>query len=121
MNCEPYLFRHGCEFMNAKLGAGEAVTMPWLVAELKQRCGVRDDDAEAAAQAVFDAVERNAPAAIHAELKRRHLLSVEMLAGEHARRELAGKNLACWCKPGTPCHAETLLRVANAEGGGRKP
>ena len=29
------------------------------------------------------------------------------------RDELRGKNLACWCKPGTPCHADVLLRVAN--------
>jgi hypothetical protein len=27
--------------------------------------------------------------------------------------ELRGKNLACWCKPGTPCHADTLLEIAN--------
>lgn len=27
------------------------------------------------------------------------------------RAELAGKNLACWCRPGTPCHAEVLLRL----------
>ncbi|CAN5648822.1 DUF4326 domain-containing protein [soil metagenome] len=27
--------------------------------------------------------------------------------------ELRGKNLACWCKPGTPCHADVLLEVAN--------
>ena len=26
---------------------------------------------------------------------------------------LRGKNLACWCKPGTPCHADVLLEVAN--------
>lgn len=26
---------------------------------------------------------------------------------------LAGKNLACWCKPGTPCHADVLLEIAN--------
>jgi hypothetical protein len=29
------------------------------------------------------------------------------------RRELRGKNLACWCKPGTPCHADVLLELAN--------
>lgn len=29
------------------------------------------------------------------------------------RRELRGKNLACWCKIGTPCHADVLLRIAN--------
>jgi hypothetical protein len=30
------------------------------------------------------------------------------------RRELRGKNLACWCKPGDPCHADVLLEIANA-------
>lgn len=29
--------------------------------------------------------------------------------------DLRGKNLACWCKPGTPCHADVLLNLANAE------
>lgn len=27
---------------------------------------------------------------------------------------LRGKNLACWCKPGEPCHADILLEMANA-------
>lgn len=27
---------------------------------------------------------------------------------------LRGKNLACWCKPGEPCHADVLLELANA-------
>ena len=27
---------------------------------------------------------------------------------------LAGKNLACWCRPGEPCHADVLLELANA-------
>jgi hypothetical protein len=27
--------------------------------------------------------------------------------------ELRGKNLACWCKPGCPCHADVLLELAN--------
>lgn len=30
-----------------------------------------------------------------------------------ARRELRGKNLACWCRPGAPCHADLLLEIAN--------
>lgn len=29
------------------------------------------------------------------------------------RAELRGKNMACWCKPGAPCHADVLLEVAN--------
>lgn len=27
--------------------------------------------------------------------------------------DLGGHNLACWCKPGTPCHADVLLAIAN--------
>jgi hypothetical protein len=29
------------------------------------------------------------------------------------RRALAGKNLACWCRPGEPCHVDVLLEIAN--------
>lgn len=31
-----------------------------------------------------------------------------------ARTELRGKNLACWCNLGSPCHADVLLVIANA-------
>lgn len=27
--------------------------------------------------------------------------------------ELKGKNLACWCAQGEPCHADVLLEIAN--------
>jgi Domain of unknown function (DUF4326) len=27
--------------------------------------------------------------------------------------DLHGKNLACWCPPGQPCHADVLLELAN--------
>ncbi len=29
------------------------------------------------------------------------------------KRHLRGKDLACWCKEGEPCHADVLLRLAN--------
>ena len=29
------------------------------------------------------------------------------------RRELRGKNLACWCPLDKPCHADVLLEIAN--------
>jgi hypothetical protein len=29
------------------------------------------------------------------------------------RAQLGGHNLACWCKPGTPCHADLLIALAN--------
>jgi len=32
---------------------------------------------------------------------------------DDVRRDLRGKNLACWCKPGQPCHADLLLEIAN--------
>jgi Domain of unknown function (DUF4326) len=33
---------------------------------------------------------------------------------ERARKDLRGKNLACWCKAGEPCHADVLLELANS-------
>lgn len=33
---------------------------------------------------------------------------------DDVRRELAGKNLACWCPLREPCHADVLLEIANA-------
>lgn len=30
------------------------------------------------------------------------------------RVDLAGRNLACWCPLGQPCHADVLLELANA-------
>ena len=32
-----------------------------------------------------------------------------------AQRELAGRNLACWCPLDQPCHADVLLQLANPE------
>lgn len=31
---------------------------------------------------------------------------------------LRGKNLACWCRLDQPCHADVLLKLANAPEGG---
>jgi len=33
---------------------------------------------------------------------------------DEIRAELAGHDLACWCPLDGPCHAETLLQIANA-------
>lgn len=33
---------------------------------------------------------------------------------QRIKRDLRGKNLACWCPPGSPCHADVLLEIANA-------
>lgn len=31
--------------------------------------------------------------------------------------QIRGRNLACWCKLGEPCHADVLLEMANQEAG----
>ena len=36
-----------------------------------------------------------------------------ILTVEDVQRELRGKNLACWCRIGSPCHADVLLELAN--------
>ncbi|MEE4210586.1 MAG: DUF4326 domain-containing protein [Parvularcula sp.] len=38
---------------------------------------------------------------------------------EAAKRELRGRNLACWCPLGNPCHADVLLEIANPRTGGK--
>ncbi|MFE3052314.1 DUF4326 domain-containing protein [Nocardia sp. NPDC059239] len=34
---------------------------------------------------------------------------------EDVRTELAGRDLVCWCPLDQPCHADVLLKIANAE------
>lgn len=36
-----------------------------------------------------------------------------------ARAELAGKNLACFCRLDKPCHCDVLLKLANPKGSER--
>ena len=35
---------------------------------------------------------------------------------EDVRKELRGRDLACWCPLDRPCHADVLLEIANADG-----
>ncbi|HEV7253822.1 MAG TPA: DUF4326 domain-containing protein [Mesorhizobium sp.] len=39
---------------------------------------------------------------------------VEQPSRREAILKLRGKNLACWCKSGEPCHADVLLELANS-------
>jgi hypothetical protein len=78
---------------------------------------------EATARAMFrDWIEQGHiyPNGLPADLTRKgrtmaeiHLIKrrAAILAALHTLR---GKPLACWCKPGCPCHADVLLRLANA-------
>ncbi|WP_243063205.1 DUF4326 domain-containing protein [Humibacter sp. RRB41] len=42
------------------------------------------------------------------------LYAIQVLGSERIRDELAGHNLACWCRLDQPCHADVLLELANA-------
>jgi hypothetical protein len=61
------------------------------------------------------------PFAVHQRMLWTPAVVVELYEGflaehpeiaEAARAELAGRDLACWCRLDQPCHADTLLRVA---------
>jgi hypothetical protein len=43
------------------------------------------------------------------------------LTVEDVRRDLAGKDLACWCALDVACHADTYLEVANPTRASTKP
>lgn len=68
-------------------------------------CGYQSDDGMTAEQAV--------------QSYRHHLTYPQNLIGytmptvEAIQHELRGKDLACWCPLGQPCHADVLLELAN--------
>jgi uncharacterized protein DUF4326 len=86
------------------VGRGSRYGNPWrllneegfpLIEHIDGRCvSVPDDDWDAAEQKVVD-------------LFREQCLDGLPLA------PLRGKNLACWCGIGKPCHADALLEIAN--------
>lgn len=39
---------------------------------------------------------------------------------EDIKKELSGKNLACFCSLDEPCHADVLLELANAKDGSKQ-
>lgn len=41
------------------------------------------------------------------------VLALDEAIHAHVRKQLAGRNLACWCGPDEACHADTLLRFSN--------
>lgn len=75
--------------------SGSRYANPHRVGRPCLRCGVVHDQAAAVVAYVR-------------ELARRPEVVADV------RRELAGRDLACWCRTG-PCHAEVLARVANGE------
>ena len=75
---------------------------PFTIAAVMAETGLGKDDAQA------EAVAR------HGRWIRGQLDGpVSPPSREKIRAELAGKNLACWCRAGSPCHVDTLLVLAS--------
>ena len=51
-----------------------------------------------------------------ARFERQLLASRLACTVDNVRRELARRDLACWCPEDEPCHAEVLLRITNEPG-----
>lgn len=70
-------------------------------------------------EAVFKAGAQTAADAFRLWLEQHPALANEMPSRRAvilaSLNELRGKNLACWCRPGAPCHADVLLELANRE------
>ena len=79
---------------------------PFVIAEIAKRYKL--DPAEAQARAVDLCTQWLIGALRTSPLSPGPAPSLDLI-----RSELAGYNLACWCKPGTPCHADVLIEIAN--------
>ena len=45
----------------------------------------------------------------------RHALLWDGAIHDFIRNELGGRDLACWCAAGQPCHADVLIEIANSD------
>ena len=48
-------------------------------------------------------------------LFRTHAIGIPPWTESQIRAELRGRDLACWCPLGQPCHADVLLEIANGD------
>ena len=83
---------------------------PFRWRDYSPRVGVDDYDT-----ATVSAAERRRWAVV--DFKSALLYGIGGLPGYPAasaiRADLCGKDLACWCPPDQPCHADVLLEIAN--------
>jgi hypothetical protein len=80
---------------------------PFTIAEVMAELGVGKDAAQAEAVGRYG---RWVSGTLEPELSPGRPPELAVI-----RAELAGRNLACWCRAGTPCHAQILIDLANAE------
>jgi hypothetical protein len=75
---------------------------PFTIAEVMAETGLGQDAAQA------EAVAR------HARWLNGEITAIQPAPSrDEISAALGGKNLACWCRAGTPCHVDTLLVLAN--------
>lgn len=61
----------------------------------------------------FDTAEAAALCAVFGLFEPRLLAGQLEVTADDVRRDLAGRDIGCWCRNGAPCHGDVLLRVAN--------
>lgn len=94
---------------------------PYKVARCGQQWGVYDRDLPGAAPIQ---VHPDRASAVLAAIER-YRVAIDRGQGNvpwpsEIRLALRGQDLACWCAPGQPCHADVLLALANQGGGQEK-
>ena len=88
-----------------------AITDAW--SQKRERLMIRTAGL-AACVAMFGAAAQAEAVARHGRWLRRELVTDRTPPTPDAiRTALAGRNLACWCRAGSPCHADSLLEIAN--------
>lgn len=77
-------------------------------------CDIESEGVDRVIVAVGDTREEAARKAV--AIFKTALLSEDLpVHPHHVREQLRGKNLACFCAPGSPCHADVLLDIANED------
>lgn len=99
-------FRIGGYFRIGDINPKAAFRMDWM-----ERCIWKPEDIDDALATGFTLIE---DAATAVDFYRR--LCATGTPSANMLENLRGKNLACWCKPGDPCHADVLLELANRPG-----
>lgn len=89
---------------------------PWRVAFTPFRPGQARPDWAAEVEAPGHAGELEATGAAQSAFARWLGEPAQAELVEQARRELRGKDLACWCPIGSPCHRGVWIGLANAGG-----
>jgi hypothetical protein len=97
------------------VGRGTRWGNPWVIAETGTGwavswAGARDQVPHGLRTEVI-ANDRRDAHALAVELYENWLYAQTALL-ERARKELAGRDLMCWCSESLPCHADVLLAVA---------